>query len=181
VLGRRPAVTRTRSSDSVEVELGPEIDSVVPSAMQAALVTVVEVSTRTPLAASAADRASLARGSSLAMRRPVASMMVTSLPSRAKACPSSQPVGPPPRTTRRSGSSVRFHIVSLVNGSVPPSPGTGGRAREGSVATTACRNEDACPPAAFHGVREDTVARHDLDACRAVLSSVWLVGTAIGP
>ncbi len=47
-------------------------------------------------------------------RRGAISTCVTCEPSRAKACASSQPIGPPPSTTRRRGSSRRPHSVSLV-------------------------------------------------------------------
>ena len=40
--------------------------------------------------------------------------MVTRVPSRAKACAISQPIGPAPMTTRRAGRSVSEKSVSFV-------------------------------------------------------------------
>ena len=48
------------------------------------------------------------------MMRGAISTCVTAEPSRAKACASSQPIGPPPSTTSLAGSSRRLHSVSLV-------------------------------------------------------------------
>ncbi len=54
-------------------------------------------------------------GSSRVSSRGAASTSVTLLPSRAKACASSQPIGPPPRTTSRRGSSRSSQTVSDVD------------------------------------------------------------------
>ena len=54
------------------------------------------------------------------------STTVTREPRRAKACASSRPIGPPPRTIRRSGSRRWEKTVSLVHTGRSASPSTGG-------------------------------------------------------
>jgi hypothetical protein len=53
-------------------------------------------------------------GSSRGMMRGPRSTCVTCAPRRAKACVSSQPIGPPPRTSRRRGSWRSSQTVSEV-------------------------------------------------------------------
>ena len=62
------------------------------------------------------DYAAFARasGSSRSSRRGAISTWATCAPRRAKAWVSSQPMGPPPSTTRRRGSVRRFQTVSEV-------------------------------------------------------------------
>ena len=71
-------------------------------------------------------------GSSRESRRGSISTCVTFAPKRANACASSQPIGPPPSTTRRAGSLRRSQTVSEVSGfdfaRAPGSAGTNGRA-----------------------------------------------------
>jgi hypothetical protein len=62
------------------------------------------------------------------MRAPI-STCVTWLPRRAKVCVSSEPIGPPPSTTRRLGSSRRFHTLSEVR--QPTALNAGNRRHEG--------------------------------------------------
>ncbi len=57
---------------------------------------------------------SLTSGSSRSISRGAISTCVTWLPSRAKACASSQPIGPPPSTSSRRGSVRMFQSVSDV-------------------------------------------------------------------
>ena len=57
---------------------------------------------------------SLTSGSSRSISRGAISTSVTRLPSRAKACASSQPIGPPPSTSSRGGSVRSSHSVSEV-------------------------------------------------------------------
>ena len=60
------------------------------------------------------------------MMRGAISTCVTALPSLAKLCASSLPIGPPPSTTKRFGSAVRPQTVSLVRKPASFSPGIGG-------------------------------------------------------
>jgi hypothetical protein len=68
-----------------------------------------------------------------------ASMISTRLPSRAKAWPSSEPVGPPPSTVSAVGSSRRSQTVSLVRKFTPSSPAMGGTVGREPVAMIAAR------------------------------------------
>ena len=69
---------------------------------------------RTPSRANRACTTSAASGSSRGRMRGAISSSVTSLPKRAKACASSQPMGPAPITASREGSLVREKTVSFV-------------------------------------------------------------------
>ena len=80
---------------------------------------------------------SAAGGASPGINRSAASTMVTEEPSLAKACPSSQPIGPPPSTRSRRGSSVRDHTESEVRGAASARPGRSGTTGEEPVATSA--------------------------------------------
>ena len=71
---------------------------------------------------------------------------VTRLPKRAKVCAISQPIGPPPMTPSRGGSSVRVKKSSLVKKSISSSPGIGGANGRAPEATTARRNRSRLPP-----------------------------------
>ena len=64
--------------------------------------------------------------SSRSMMRGAISTCVTCAPKRAKHWVSSQPIGPPPSTTRRLGRTRMFHTVSEVRGFISFSPGIGG-------------------------------------------------------
>ena len=54
------------------------------------------------------------------------STCVTRDPNLAKHWASSQPIGPPPRTTSRGGNALRFQTVSEVRQPISASPGIGG-------------------------------------------------------
>nr|WP_275655851.1 hypothetical protein [Arthrobacter agilis] len=71
--------------------------------------------------------------------------MVTRLPSRPKACPISQAIGPPPMITSRDGSSARSQMVSDVTYRASPRPGISGRNGSLPVATRACRKRTVTP------------------------------------
>ncbi len=79
---------------------------------------------------------SCSRGSS---RSPISSS-TTDDPSRAKPCASSHPIGPPPSTTRRPGSSPMSQTSSEVSGSTCARPGTSGTRGADPVAISAWRN-----------------------------------------
>ncbi len=64
--------------------------------------------------------------SSRTMMRGSISICVTFAPRRAKHCASSQPIGPPPSTTRRLGSVRMSQTVSEVSGFDSRRPGIGG-------------------------------------------------------
>ena len=98
-----------------------------------------------PSSTSARSIAAAARGSSRGRIRSAPSTTVTLLPSRAKACPSSQPMLPPPSTTSSPGSRVSPQTLSLVRCSTSASPGTGGTAGAAPVATSACRKPTGRP------------------------------------
>mmetsp|Transcript_92283 Transcript_92283/g.260737 ORF Transcript_92283/g.260737 Transcript_92283/m.260737 type:complete len:297 (+) Transcript_92283:301-1191(+) len=70
--------------------------------------------TRTPSSSRTSRITLAASGSSGPKMRGAASSTVTSEPKRLKACAISRPMGPPPMTARRGGSSVRLKSVLLV-------------------------------------------------------------------
>lgn len=72
--------------------------------------------------------------------------IVTCAPRRANAWASSQPIGPPPMTASRRGSSVRLKIDSLVRKPASASPGTGGTAGRPPVAITARAKRSRASP-----------------------------------
>ena len=76
---------------------------------------------------------------------------VTWQPMPAKACASSQPIGPPPSTTRRSGFSVSDQMVSEVTWRTESMPGMFGMTGVAPVAMTMARVLRVClvakPPA----------------------------------
>ena len=87
-----------------------------------------------------------ASASSCGIRLGSISMIVTSEPKRAKIDANSQPMIPPPRTTRRFGSSVwaRRPVESTQRGE--SSPSIGGRIGKLPVATMAVRKVTSSPP-----------------------------------
>ena len=93
-----------------------------------------------------AVRIAAASGSSRGRRRGSRLTIATSLPSRRKACASSQPIGPAPTTSRRRGRSVKEKIVSLVRKPASARPGTGSVAAREPVATTARLKRSCWPP-----------------------------------
>ena len=87
-----------------------------------------------------------ASSSSVGMRCGSISMIVTSVPKRLKIDANSQPMIPPPRTTRRAGTSVwaRSPVESTQRGE--SSPGIGGRIGNEPVATIALLKFTSSPP-----------------------------------
>ncbi len=78
------------------------------------------------------------------------STCVTCAPKRAKACVSSQPIGPPPSTTRRCGSARNSHRLSEVRGRTSASPGMGGMNGRAPAAMTMFRVVSTCfAPSSF--------------------------------
>ena len=73
------------------------------------------------------------------MMRGSISTCVTFAPKRAKHCASSQPIGPPPSTTRRRGSSRSCHTVSEVRQPTVSMPGIGGTNGRAPAAITIAR------------------------------------------
>ena len=80
--------------------------------------------------------------------RSACSSSVTSLPKRANAWASSQPMGPAPITARRGGSSVSEKTVSLVRPPASASPGIGSTAARAPVQTAARANRRTASPTA---------------------------------
>ena len=95
-------------------------------------------------------------------------MIVTSVPKRLKIDANSQPMIPPPRTTRRAGTSVwaRSPVESTQRGE--SSPGIGGRIGNEPVATIAVLKFDVLPALDRDRVRagERPLAVDPLDAVR---------------
>ena len=106
---RRPVPRRTCEGavvvDAGDVDAGAHVDAVGQRAR--------------------ASITALVSGSSGPMIRSATSIRVTSTPKRAKVWASSQPIGPPPMTTRLSGSSVRRTTSRLVQNGVSASPSIG--------------------------------------------------------
>jgi hypothetical protein len=119
------------------------------------------VSTFTPSARSDAATSSETSGSSRTMMRGAISTCVTALPSRAKLCASSLPMGPPPSTTRRAGNSVRPQTVSLVRKPASLSPGIGGTKGPAPAAMTMALVVSVCcrPSASFTSTVHGLVMR----------------------
>ena len=78
-------------------------------------------------------------GSSRGRMRGSISTCVTAAPSRANACASSQPTGPPPRTTSRRGRSRNSHTLSEVSTRIVSMPGIGGTKGRAPAAITMAR------------------------------------------
>ena len=140
--GRRPAATRTW--EPATVEPSDRVSSGPPSTVRTE-VTDVPVRTSTPCRRSTAVTTAEASGSSLPSTRSAPSTTVTSLPRPRKACASSTPMGPPPRTSRWAGCSTRSKTVLLVSGPASARPGTGGRVAWAPTARTTRRAVTAVP------------------------------------
>jgi hypothetical protein len=65
-------------------------------------------------------------------------------PRRAKACASSQPIGPPPSTTRRAGSLRNSQTLSEVRQPIASMPGIGGTKGRAPAAITIERVVSVC-------------------------------------
>ena len=104
----------------------------------------------TPSAARPSATALDTSGSSRTSRRGAISTCVTAQPSRAKAWLSSQPIGPPPSTSRRSGRVRSCQMVSDVSASTSSMPGMGGTNGRAPAAMTMARVVSVCtwPPGA---------------------------------
>ena len=108
--------------------------------------------------------------SSLASSRGAISTSVTCEPKRANACASSQPIGPPPSTTRRRGNARSAHTVSEVSGPASASPGSGGTNGRAPAAMTmwvvvsVWREPSAAVTSTVHG---EVIVARALDARHA--------------
>ncbi len=143
--GRRPTATNT-VSNPVSLPSSNTATHAEPSRRTAVIATPAR--TFTPSPTSARVTSSAASRSSRMSRRSAASTIVTWEPRRAKACPSSQPMLPPPSTSNLPGSCVRPNTDSFVSGSASARPGTGGITGAAPVATKACRNRTGTPSTA---------------------------------
>ena len=84
------------------------------------------------------------------MMRGAISTCVTWAPKRANACVNSEPIGPPPSTSRRLGRVRIFHTVSEVSGFISLRPGIGGTSGRAPAAITMLRVVSVCLlPSAF--------------------------------
>ena len=92
-----------------------------------------------PSASRCGRNAAPASGSSRPRNVGPASMMCTLQPRRAKACPSSMPMAPPPRIASDTGSSVGIAAWRLVQKSTESRPGMGGIAVVLPLAITTAR------------------------------------------
>src|SRR5438105_2409179 len=139
--GRRPAAIRSR----VPVcEVPSARLTRMPPASRWTPWIVTPVWTLMPSLVRRADRKAPASGSSACMIREAISRMVTLLPSRAKACPSSTPTAPLPMITSVSGSSVACTASRFVQKDTVSRPGMGGA--DGAVPEPA-RSEVSASPA----------------------------------
>ena len=141
--GRRPTATRMRSATTdVPSARWPTRWSPSDSTRSSA------VPVRTSMPSCSSDRRTLAAASgvSRASTRSAASTIVTCEPKRASAWPSSQPIGPPPSTRRRRGSSASCQTVSEVSGSLVCSPGRSGTTGDDPVVSSAWSNVTSTPP-----------------------------------
>ena len=112
-----------------------------PSVPAPALARVARAPVRTtaPSRSSAKRTVSAFRGCSVGTRREPDCTMVVGTPKRTKTWASSQPVGPPPRTSRLRGSSRVSVACSLVQGCVSARPSIGGTLDVDPTATMTSR------------------------------------------
>src|SRR6266705_1294573 len=107
-------------------------------------------------------------GSSRIRMRGSISTCVTRDPNLAKHWASSQPIGPPPRTTSRGGNALKVHTVSEVMQPASASPGIGGTKVRAPAAMTIARVVSARLPVSLHlhrpGRRDFRLAQQALDA-----------------
>mmetsp|Transcript_51285 Transcript_51285/g.132320 ORF Transcript_51285/g.132320 Transcript_51285/m.132320 type:complete len:245 (-) Transcript_51285:557-1291(-) len=108
--------------------------------------TFTPATIRTPSSTRVWWMAAEASGSSGPRMRARPSSTVTSEPKRRKAWAISRPIGPPPSTTRRGGSSVRLNSVEFVRYGASARPGIGGTLARAPDAMTALRNLSVRPP-----------------------------------
>ena len=99
-----------------------------------------------PSASRCGRSAAPASGSSRPRNVGPASITVTLEPRRAKACPSSMPIEPPPRIASDTGSSFGIAAWRLVQNSTLSSPGMGGIAAVPPLAITTARRATSCSP-----------------------------------
>ena len=134
--GRRPAAIRSRVP---ACEVPSARLTRMPPASRWTPWIVTPVWTLMPSLVRRADRKAPASGSSACMIREAISRMVTLLPSRAKACPSSTPTAPLPMITSVSGSSVACTASRFVQKDTVSRPGMGGADGAVPVAMTTLR------------------------------------------
>ena len=148
-LGRRPAATsRWLASTTLSAPSPAAITTAIRLPRRSTRRTSTFSRRSTPSARSVRRTTATASGSSLGRMEPFWST-VTGVPRRRWAWASSQPIGPPPSTTRCSGRSPRSKIVSLVRKGTSSRPGTGGTAAREPVASTARRGRIVTPPASI--------------------------------
>ena len=99
-----------------------------------------------PSASRCGRSAAPASGSSRPRNVGPASITVTLEPRRAKACPSSTPMAPPPRIASEAGSSLGIAAWRLVQNSTVSRPGMGGIAAVLPLAITTARRAMSCSP-----------------------------------
>ena len=126
-LGLRPAATSSSSASSTCPP--PTCTWNTPSCSTRSISTPARTSI--PSSRRTVVITSAASGSSLAAIRSASSSRVTCAPYRRNTCASSSPLGPPPTTISRSGTSVTCMVSRLVQYGVASSPAIGGRS--GSV------------------------------------------------
>mmetsp|Transcript_115447 Transcript_115447/g.337647 ORF Transcript_115447/g.337647 Transcript_115447/m.337647 type:complete len:429 (+) Transcript_115447:239-1525(+) len=150
--GARPVATRKASQTIVSASSFPGkptstlISGQGLPAVCCTDLTATLVRMRTPSCSSVLCTTDAASGSSGPRMRAKPSKSVTSEPKRRKACAISKPIGPPPKTIKRGGNSVRLNSVAFVRYGASAKPGMGGTFARAPVAITAFRNFSCCSP-----------------------------------
>src|SRR5712664_1998537 len=154
-LGRRPVATSNRSADTTAPDFkwtttaepwredaggrGP-VDCFSTATQGSPIISVM------PSASRCGRSAAPASGSSRPRNVGPASITVTAEPRRAKACPSSTPMAPPPRMASEAGSSLGIAAWRLVQNSTVSRPGMGGIAAVLPLAITTARRAMSWSP-----------------------------------
>ena len=142
-LGRRPVATSNRSAETTAPDFkwtttaegwrDDPADCFSTATHGSPIISVM------PSASRCGRSAAPASGSSRPRNAGPASITVTLEPRRAKACPSSTPMAPPPRIASDAGSSLGIAAWRLVQNSTVSRPGMGGIAAVLPLAITTAR------------------------------------------
>ncbi len=141
MLGRRPVATSNRSAETTvpDFKWTTTAEDCFSTATQGSPIISVM-----PSASRCGRSAAPASGSSRPRNLGPASITVTLEPRRAKACPSSTPMAPPPRTAREAGSSFGIAAWRLVQNGTVSRPGTVGITAVLPLAITTARRAMSC-------------------------------------
>src|SRR6266540_727204 len=137
MFGRRPAASRICSTCHLRSSPLTCPHSVLPLSSESTLLSSTPSSNLTPSSSSRCCRISASSGSSWLKIRSAISSTRTWTPSRFIACAISMPTGPAPTMASEAGARSCSNTFSLVRGSAPARPSTGGKAGRDPVQTRA--------------------------------------------